>query len=74
MSSWRDAILNDFVPDVSKLTLVADPDNLLTEERLALELRQRGFELIEKVWYSPRCFFSFIGLIFDSTSHWTRLV
>jgi len=47
MSSWRDAILNDFVPSVSKLTLVADPDSLLTEEKLALELRQRGFELIE---------------------------
>ncbi len=47
MSSWRDAILNDFVPNVSKLTLVADPDSLLTEEKLALELRKRGFELIE---------------------------
>jgi len=47
MSSWRDAILNDFVPNVSKLTLVADPDCLLTEEKLALELRGRGFELIE---------------------------
>jgi hypothetical protein len=47
MSSWRDAILNDFVPNVSKLTLVADPDCLLTEEKLALELRGRGFDLIE---------------------------
>lgn len=47
MNSWRDAILNDFVPNVSKLTLVADPDSLLTEEKLALELHQRGFELIE---------------------------
>ncbi|MDI6815809.1 MAG: BREX-3 system phosphatase PglZ [Actinomycetota bacterium] len=47
MSSWRDAILNDFVPHVSKLTLVADPDALLTEEKLALELRNRGFDLIE---------------------------
>lgn len=47
MSSWRDAILSDFVPHVSKLTLVADPDCLLTEEKLALELRQRGFDLIE---------------------------
>ena len=46
-SSWRDAILNDFVPNVSKLTLVADPDCLLTEEKLALELRGRGFDLIE---------------------------
>ena len=47
MSSWRDAILSDFIPNVSKLTLVADPDSLLTEEKLAFELRQRGFELIE---------------------------
>lgn len=47
MSSWRDAILNDFVPNVSKLTLVADLDCLLTEEKLALELLGRGFDLIE---------------------------
>ena len=47
MSSWQDAILNDFVPNVSKLTLVADPDYLLTEEKLALELIGRGFDLIE---------------------------
>lgn len=47
MSSWRDAILNDFVPNVRKLTLVADPDCLLTEEKLAWELRGRGFDLIE---------------------------
>lgn len=47
MSNWRDAILNDFVPNVSKLTLVADPDSLLTEEKLALELRGRGYDLIE---------------------------
>ena len=47
MSSWRDALLIDFVPNVSKLTLVADPDGLLTEEKLALELRNRGFDLVE---------------------------
>ncbi|MEA3639182.1 MAG: BREX-3 system phosphatase PglZ [Lamprobacter sp.] len=47
MASWRDRILDAFVPQVSKLTLVADPDCLLTEERLALALRERGFELIE---------------------------
>lgn len=47
MSSWRDAILNSFVPNISKLTLVADPDNLLTEEKLVLALRQRGFDLLE---------------------------
>ena len=47
MTSWRDAILKEFVPNVGKLTLVADPDSLLTEEKLALELRKRGFDLIE---------------------------
>jgi len=47
MTSWRDAILSDFVPNVSKLTLVADPDSLLTEEKLLVELRRRGFDLIE---------------------------
>ncbi len=47
MNSWRETILKDFVPNVSKLTLVADPDSLLTEEKLALELYQRGFELLE---------------------------
>ena len=47
MSSWRDAILNNFVLNVSKLSLVADPDCLLTEEKLTLELHRRGFDLIE---------------------------
>ncbi len=47
MSRWRNTILKDFVPNVAKLTLVSDPDCLLTEEKLALELRDRGFNLIE---------------------------
>jgi len=47
MTSWRDTILTHFVPEVSRLTLVADPDALLSEEHLAMELRQRGFSLIE---------------------------
>lgn len=47
MSSWRDSILNEFVPNVSKLTLVADPDSLMTEEKLTLALHARGFDLIE---------------------------
>ena len=47
MATWRDVILKDFVPNVSKLTLVADPDGLLTEEKLVIELSQRGFELLE---------------------------
>lgn len=47
MSNWRDSILDNFVPHISKLTLVADPDALLTEEKLVLELKNRGFDLIE---------------------------
>lgn len=47
MSSWRNTILKDFVPNVAKLTLVSDPNCLLTEEKLAMELRDRGFDLIE---------------------------
>lgn len=46
MSGWRDVILKDFVPSLSKLTLVADPDRLLTEEKMILALRERGFDLI----------------------------
>jgi len=46
-NTWREFILKEFVTGVSKLTLVADPDSLLTEEKLALELRGRGFDLIE---------------------------
>ncbi|MEA2034029.1 MAG: BREX-3 system phosphatase PglZ [Euryarchaeota archaeon] len=44
---WRDSILNEFITDVSKLTLVADPDGLLTEEVLVIKLREKGFDIIE---------------------------
>lgn len=47
MNSWRDTILQEFVPNVAKLTLVSDLDCLLNEEKLAIALRERGFELIE---------------------------
>ncbi len=46
MSSWRDQILKEFVPDVARLTLVADPDGLLLEERILEGIRELGFELI----------------------------
>ncbi len=47
VNSWRNTILKEFVPNLSRLTLVSDPDCLLTEEKLAIELRNRGFDLIE---------------------------
>ena len=47
MGSWRDHILKEFIPNLSKLTIVADPDALLTEEKLSLSLKNKGFDIIE---------------------------
>src|SRR5688572_16373427 len=46
MSGWRDNILAQFAPQISRLTLVADPDGLLVEEGIVNAIRARGFELI----------------------------
>jgi hypothetical protein len=46
MSSWREQILKEFTPQVSHLTLVADPDGLLLEEGILHGIREQGFELI----------------------------
>lgn len=46
MANWRDAILGHFQPKISRLTLVADPDGLLTEEGMLTAIRGRGFDLI----------------------------
>lgn len=46
MDSWRDRILREFAPKVSRLTLVADPDMLLLEEGILEGIRERGFDLI----------------------------
>ena len=46
MGSWRDALLESFIPGLSRLTLVADPDGLLLEERVAQAIRSRGFEVL----------------------------
>jgi hypothetical protein len=41
MRNWRESILKELVPQVSRLTLVADPDYLLSEEMLQIELQER---------------------------------
>ena len=46
MANWRDHILKNFQPKISRLTLVADPDGLLTEEGMLSAIRERGFDLI----------------------------
>lgn len=45
-SSWRDQVLKGFTPQVSRLTLAADPDGLLLEEGVLAAIRERGFDLI----------------------------
>ena len=46
MADWRDTILKNFKPKISRLTLVADPDGLLTEEGMLTAIKDRGFDLI----------------------------
>jgi len=46
VADWRTPILKDFQSDINRLTLVSDPDGLLTEEKMLLEIKQRGFDLI----------------------------
>ncbi len=46
MGTWHDLILKEFTPDVTRLTLVADPDGLLAEEGVLQGIRERGFDLI----------------------------
>ena len=48
-STWRDPILAQFTADiatVARLTIVADPDELLTEQGVIDGIRQRGFEIV----------------------------
>jgi PglZ domain len=46
MAEWRDSILENFQKHIARLTLVADPDGLLTEERMLTAIKDRGFDLI----------------------------
>jgi hypothetical protein len=46
VANWRDKILTHFQPDISRLTLVADPDGLLTEEGMLSAIKERGFDLM----------------------------
>jgi hypothetical protein len=46
MASWRDIILKQFTKGVARLTIVSDPDGLLTEERMVAAIQERGFEII----------------------------
>ncbi len=45
-NSWQEHILREFIPQVNRLTLVADPDYLVTEEDILQRLRERGFDIL----------------------------
>ncbi len=46
MGNWRETILKEFTPQVARITLVADPDTLLSEEVIIQEIQSRGFDFV----------------------------
>jgi len=46
VDNWRAHLLQEFTPQIARLTLVADPDGLLIEEGVLQAIRDRGFEVI----------------------------
>ena len=45
-NSWQEYILKEFIPQVNRLMLVADPDYLVTGEDILQRLRERGFDIL----------------------------
>lgn len=46
MSQWSERILSHFTADLTRLWVACDPDNVLLDEKLLSELRDRGFEVM----------------------------
>ncbi|QVL49515.1 MAG: BREX-3 system phosphatase PglZ [Thiocapsa sp.] len=46
MSAWSERILSEFPPDLSRLWIAADPDDVLLDEEILAELQSRGFEVL----------------------------
>jgi hypothetical protein len=46
MTDWRVQLLSKFMPQVSRLVLVADPDGLLLDEELLQGIRDKGFDIL----------------------------
>ena len=44
--NWRNQILKEFTSQVANLTLVADPDDLLTEAEMLQQIQDRGFKIV----------------------------
>ena len=46
MQTWRDQISKNFIPHTQTPVLAIDPDSLLSDEKLNLDIRSKGFEII----------------------------
>jgi len=46
MSLWIERILNEFPAELARLWIVADPDDVLLDERVLSEMRARGFDVL----------------------------
>ena len=46
MSLWTERILSHFTADLTRQWVACDPDDVLLDEKLLTELRDRGFELM----------------------------
>jgi hypothetical protein len=46
MSAWSERILSAFPPDLARLWIAADPDDVLLDEEILAELQSRGFEVL----------------------------
>lgn len=45
LTGWRGAILKEFLPGSSPLTLVSDPDGLLLEQEVQQQIRKAGYDV-----------------------------
>ena len=46
MSQWSERILSHFTADLTRLWVACDPDDVLLDEKLLSDLRDRGFEVM----------------------------
>ncbi|MFH1980501.1 MAG: BREX-3 system phosphatase PglZ [Pseudomonadota bacterium] len=46
MHNWRDHLLKPFVLGISRITVVADPDEMFRDDRIFRELSSRGFTVL----------------------------
>lgn len=46
MSAWSERILSAFPPELARLWIAADPDDVLLDEEILAELQSRGFEVL----------------------------